>query len=617
MKAAMSKFFKLCIPALIVVIATFLSSCDEDEVFPAPTVNLSSAASSNPPGQKVTTSITVEAPAGGQTLSILVNGATDATLPDVDLAGEVSTTHDIEFTLPASAPVGATYVISFQASDTRGQMSEAVFFTATVSQTPNKPIVEVSGNITSNTTWTSGNVYKLKGFVRVGTDVIASGATSPTVTATATLTIEAGTVIIGERASKGTLIIQRGSKIIANGTAQTPIVFTSERAPSLREPGDWGGLVICGMASNNISGPLGAGIAELEGQYGAYHGGGANASNTDNSGELTYVRIEYAGVPINPNQEVNSLTLGSVGSGTKIEHVQCAYGLDDSFEWFGGTVNAKWLIAYRGIDDDWDIDNGYSGSVQFGLSIKDKDLADQSGSNGFEVDNDGTGSANSPFTSPVFSNITVIGPKTTRETAISLQFQSGAQLRRGNKIKIINSFFTAFPNGIFLDDNGTVKVSANAAAGDLLLKNNVVAGVEHWGGNGFGGAGSIFTGAPSNGAAHPAAPRGFRVGAGTATFSNGVYALSAVQIDGLEAEDWFDNTNTLLPKWQDAGISASVFEAGTSPTLLPAAGSILLSGGDATGFAGLTAVTYRGAFSTTDWTAGWANWNPQSTDYAK
>ena len=495
----------------------------------------------------------------------------------------------------------------------------------TVASVPDKAIVDVSGNITVYTTWTADKIYKLKGFVRVGTDVIATGSTSPAITATAILTIEPGTVIIGERSSKGTLIIQRGSKIMAVGTKEKPIVFTSERAVGLREPGDWGGVVICGKGINNISGTLGKGIAELEGQYGAYHGGGDAANPapnnvalaTDNSGELSYVRIEFAGVPINPNQEVNSLTLGSVGSGTKIEYVQCAYGLDDSYEWFGGSVNAKWLIAYRGLDDDWDIDNGYNGNVQFGLSIKDKDLADQSGSNGFEVDNDGSGSANTPFTSPVFSNITVIGPKATRETAISVQFQSAAQLRRGNKIKIINSFFTAFPNGIFLDDNGTVKVTVNAAAGELLLKNNVVAGVEQWGGNGFGNAGTIFTTAPSNGVNHPTAPRGFRIGAGTGAFTNGIYTLTAVQIGGKDGEDWFDDNNALLPKWQDAMINANIFEAGVKPTLLPGAGSPLLTGGDVTGFAGLTAVTYKGGFGATDWTDGWANWNPQNTNYSK
>jgi hypothetical protein len=509
-------------------------------------------------------------------------------------------------------------VISFQASDKKNQQSQLATFVVTVSAVPNKPIVDVTGTLTGAISWTKGNIYRLKGFVRIGQDVIPAGGTSPVVGTTGQLTIEAGTVVIGERATKGTLIIQRGSTITAIGTATSPIVFTSERAVGFKEPGDWGGLVICGRASNNVSGTLGAGIAELEGQYGGYHGGGTSPANTESSGTVRYVRIEYAGVPINPNQEVNSLTLGSVGSGTTIEYIQCSYGLDDSFEWFGGTVNHKWLIAYRGLDDDWDIDNGYSGRVQFGLSIKDKDLADQSGSNGFEVDNDGSGTTNTPFTSATFSNITVIGPKATRETAVSLQFQSAAQLRRNNQLKIINSFFTAFPNGIFLDNNGSNPVTGNAAAGTLVLKNNILAGVEHWGGNGFGLAGTIFTGAPSNGAAHPTAPRGFRLGAGTGAFSNGIYTLTAVQINNLDVEPWFTGQgNTILPKWQDAGIAANIFDVGT-PTLLPAASTPLLTGASFTDFTGFDAVTHRGAFGTTDWTAtGWVNWNPQLTDYTK
>src|SRR5690606_18824100 len=135
------------------------------------------------------------------------------------------------------------------------------------------------------------------------------------------------------------------------------------------------------------------------------------------------------GIPINPNEEVNSLTLGSVGRNTTIEYVLCAYGLDDAFEWFGGTVDAKYLVAYRGVDDDFDVDLGWSGNVQFGLGIRGASLADQSGSNGFEVDNNGSGNDNQPYTSGTFSNITIIGPKKTRDTPISLQFQHCAQLR--------------------------------------------------------------------------------------------------------------------------------------------------------------------------------------------
>jgi hypothetical protein len=601
---------------LAIPMAIIFSSCKEEEPTPpAPTVSVSNAAITGIPGATVTAVVTVDAPGGGRTLKVQKNGVADTAFPDVALNSAATSTYNFSFAIPSNSPVGTETNFVFTAIDDLDQSSEAAVLKVTVSAVPNKPIVEVSGTLTGNINWVNTNIYKLKGFVRIGQDVIPSGSTSPVVGTTGTLTIQEGTVIIGERSSKATLVIQRGSKIIANGTAAKPIVFTSERAIGTREAGDWGGLVICGRGINNISGTLGVGIGELEGQYAAYHGG---TDDADNSGSLQYVRIEFAGVPINPNQEVNSLTMGSVGSGTVLKNVQASFGLDDSFEWFGGAVNAQNLIAYRGLDDDWDVDNGYKGKVQFGLSIRDKDLADQSGANSFEVDNDGTGSGNTPFTSATFSNMTVIGPKANRETAISLQFQSAAQLRRNNKIKIINSFFTGFPNGVFLDNNGSVPVTTNAQNGDLVLKNNVLAGVDNWGGNGFGSVGTIFpVGTLGNGANHPTAPRGFRVGAGTGAFSNGIYTLSEVTISTKSAEDWFDDNNTILAKWTDAGISSTIFDSGITPTLLPTTGSVLLAGADFTGFTGMTSVTYKGAFGTTDWTTGWVNWNPNNTDYSK
>ena len=219
---------------------------------------------------------------------------------------------------------------------------------------------------------------------------------------------------------------------------------------------DRGGLVICGRARNNNPG----GVAELEGQYGAFHGG---TDDNDNSGSLRYVRVEYAGVPINPNQEVNTFTFGSVGKGTRLEFLQATFGLDDSFEWFGGTVDAKNLVAFRGLDDDFDVDNGYIGNVQFGLSVRAASLADQSGSNGFEVDNDGQGTTSEPFTAPNFANITVVGPKERSETPISLQFQNGMHLRRNTRIKIYNTVVTGYPNGIYIDPGNSGRTLANAA----------------------------------------------------------------------------------------------------------------------------------------------------------
>jgi hypothetical protein len=442
-----------------------------------------------------------------------------------------------------------------------------------------KDVVVVEGDITTTVNWTKDKQYLVKGFLRVQEGGV--------------LNIEAGTIIFGDTETKGTIVVQRGGKINANGTATEPIVMTSEKAPGLRQPGDWGGLVICGKAPNNVPG----GTAELEGGYGAFHGGNDPA---DNSGVVRYVQINYAGIPINPNEEVNTLTMGSVGSGTVIEHVFAAYGLDDAFEWFGGTVNCKYLVAYRGLDDDLDVDLGYSGNVQFALCIRGASLADQSGSNGFEVDNDGPGSNNTPFTAPTFSNVTLIGPKANRNTAISLQFQNAAQLRRNNKIKIHNSFMTGYPNGIFIDGAGCV---ANAENNELLVRNTVIAGVEHWGGNGYGSAGTVFTGAPSNGEQHPNNPRGVAL---------------RTNVDGFDVAAWFNTAsfnNASLAKWEDAGIDASIFELGT-PGVLPQAGSILLNGASFTGMpAFFQQVNFRGAFGTTNWTAGWCDWNCALTAY--
>lgn len=448
----------------------------------------------------------------------------------------------------------------------------------------NKTIVEVpAGNITTNVKWTKDKVYRLNGFVRIGRD--AKNTQSLPAIEGVTLEIEAGTVIIGDRETKGTLVVQRGNKIIAEGTASDPIIFTSEKAAGFREAGDWGGVVLCGKAVNNQTN----GEAELEGQYGAWHGG---TNDADNSGILKYVRIEYAGTPINPNQEVNSLTMGSIGSGTVIDYVQCSYGLDDAFEWFGGTVIAKHLVAYRGLDDDFDVDLGFRGTVQFAIGIRDANSADQSGSNGFEVDNDGTGTSASPFTSAQFSNITIIGPKKEKDKTVSAQFQNAMHLRRNNKIKIYNSVFTGYPNGLFIDGATTL---SNAASGDLVLKNNILAGVDGWGTNGYGTGGSP-------------------------TFPNpiGVEIKSTGDVGVQTADVWFKTAafaNQTFPKWQELNLDPTIFDLGATPKLLPNSGSILLSGASFTGLTGFETVAHRGAFGTTDWTTGWVSFTPQQNSY--
>ena len=152
-----------------------------------------------------------------------------------------------------------------------------------------------------------------------------------------TLTIKPGTRIISDVVEKGALIIERGGKIDANGTAAQPIVFTSGKAAGSRTPGDWGGIVILGKAKTNRSStPL------IEGGIDRPYGG---TDDADNSGTLRYVRIEYAGIAAFANSEINALTLGGVGSGTTIEYIQTSYANDDAYEFFGGKVNCKYLIA--------------------------------------------------------------------------------------------------------------------------------------------------------------------------------------------------------------------------------------------------------------------------------
>lgn len=572
--------------AMVMIAASIsLNSCkkDDDEGDP-PSITITSETAANVAGNEVVTTLTVNAPEGVKSISILKNGIVFETK---SFSGETTVNYEFKYQIE-ELPIGTTINFTFQALDNLDRTSPVKTFSVNVIS---KEILDISGSITGNVTWTNDKVYRLNGYVRV-----QDGGK---------LTIEPGTLVIGDRESKGTLIIQMGGQIFAEGTVDEPIIMTSERAPGFREPGDWGGLVICGRANNNVTAVTGLPV-ELEGGYGALHGG---TNDDDNSGIVRYVRIEYAGIPINPNEEVNSLTMGSVGRGTTIDHIMCSYGLDDAFEWFGGTVNHKYLISYRGLDDDLDVDLGYSGKVQFALGIRGAALADQSGSNGWEVDNNGSGSTAQPFTSGVFANITIIGPKKTRETPISLQFQHAAQLRRNSRISIYNSVLTGYPNGLFIDDDRPGSGQA-ALDGELQIRNLILAGVEHWGGNGYGSAGNIFTGAPSEGLQHPNNPRGV-VLKSHANFPGGQTAY----------EDWFNTAsfnNQMVAHWGTLGIDGSIFDIGV-PKVTPNAGSSLLSAArwDNTPKADnfFEKVSFLGAFGTENWTEGWAEWNAHLVNY--
>lgn len=422
----------------------------------------------------------------------------------------------------------------------------------------------MEGEITADRTILAANKNFLKGFVYVRKGV--------------TLTIEAGSVVKGVSVAPGekaaALIIEQGAKIIAKGTVDKPIVFTSDKPAGQRKSGDWGGLIICGNARVNQTK-----LPTIEGGPNSSYGNTTSDEfNTESSGALKYVRIEFAGYPLEPDKEINGLTFGGVGSGTEVEFVQVSYSNDDSYEWFGGAVNAKHLIAYKGWDDDFDTDNGYSGMLQFLLSVRDKDIADTSDSNGFESDNDANGSTNSPLTKPVFSNVTLIGPfygKVSDKTQAEVEaktadaangakggkFQAGMHLRRNTSLNVYNSVFTGWPYGLRATDK---KGSANDNA---VIKNVIFAGMwknfyddEKVSENFFNRAGMNNTTLAST---------------NDIIAKNGDY--SSVVTSAIAGADF-----------ADAVLNNTFFEK----------------------------VTYKGAFDgKNDWTAGWANWDPQNTPY--
>ncbi len=463
--------------------------------------------------------------------------------------------------------------------------------TVTPPTTTENTILE--GRIITNLTLKAAYTYKLRGLVYVTNGAI--------------LTIEPGTKIVGENGKNGALIITRGAKINADGTADKPIVFTSEAATPTR--GDWAGLVILGQAPNNSTYNGQDGIGEIEGGINTsdglgLYGLGATSNLADNSGILRYVRIEYAGYAFLPDKEVNGLTFGGVGNQTTVDFVQVSYANDDSFEWFGGSVNCKHLISFRTLDDDFDTDNGYSGKVQFGISVRDSAVADISRSEAFESDNDANGSARMTFlqsipvsannpvavgpvkTSAVFSNMTIIGPKATATNVGNTLFLSAAQIRRNSEISIFNSVFLGWSGGanttLFIDARNGVPVDNNLdPAGGLNFRNNIIAG------------------------ATDATAVNYSASTSSPTGANSASILAWVKTAAYG--------NTILPANTDVALGAPF--AYSAPDFNPAATSPAASGASftsaklttsTTGKADFTTVAYKGACAPGD--TWWKTW---------
>jgi hypothetical protein len=284
-----------------------------------------------------------------------------------------------------------------------------------------QPIVRLQGTLTTNLETVCDRRYLLVGTVTVRTGV--------------TITVAPGTVIQGDSATKGALVVQPGGQLRARGTAERPILFTSSLAPEVRQAGDWGGVVMLGRAPTNRQRRANGGTA------GADYGG---TDENDSSGVLQFVRIEYGGGTSDGDETISGLTLGGVGRGTTIDHVQVRQTSGACFEFAGGTANATYLVCQgnRGTGFDWH--EGYRGNLQF--LVVQMDPASNTESNAFAIDNN-NGPGRPPTTEPTIFNATLCGRNRT-----SAQETYGILVRRSARVRVRNALVTGFHAGVDVRD---------------------------------------------------------------------------------------------------------------------------------------------------------------------
>ena len=318
-----------------------------------------------------------------------------------------------------------------------GEPDETLVSEETVIDIDGRQVVVLEGKLNADKTLTADYDYLLRGAV-----FVEGGAT---------LTIEPGVKVYGEQASNGTLIIAQGSKIMADGTQDAPIVMASDAFEGSRARGQWGGLIINGSAPTN------QGLTFGEGDTGAF--GGNNPA--DSSGVLRYVRIEYAGIEFSPDNELNGIAFQGVGSGTVVDHVQVHMNQDDGIEMFGGTVNLKYALVTGARDDSFDWTDGWTGKGQFWVAQQYGDDAD----NGFEVDNSSKDNEATPRSAATIYNVTLVGDPSGPES------DNGMLIREGAAGMYANFIVTGF-NKVGLDINNEA-THAQADAGKLVVKNSI------------------------------------------------------------------------------------------------------------------------------------------------
>ncbi|WP_017730394.1 hypothetical protein [Nafulsella turpanensis] len=433
----------------------FFTACDDEgtePAFAAPEIEAVNPAVEQQPGGVANIDLSVNAEAGIK--SIEVSGDAEG---NVDFVADDNTqVVSYDFNLPADAAEGDAYELVFTVTDNQERTASANV-TVTATATPvNTIVVESSEEGVGNTTWTSNNIYVLSGLVFVNEGQ--------------TLTIEPGTIIkgtAGTGSGASALVVARGGKIMAEGTAEEPIIFTAledEIQPGevkstlpLTARGLWGGLMILGNASiTTQAGEAGIEGIPVEETRGIY--GGTN--DADNSGVLRYVSIRHGGTEIGAGNEINGLTLGGVGSGTTVEHVEVISNKDDGFEWFGGTVNTKYLLsAYNG-DEGMDYDQGWRGKNQFWFVYQDTE-----GDKGGEHDGGSSDCETcEPYSMPVIANATYVGGGAN--TLLVFQ-DNGAGT-------YVNSIFANYSEGIQVEDLESGEDSYNRfVMGELAIRNNI------------------------------------------------------------------------------------------------------------------------------------------------
>lgn len=318
----------------------------------------------------------------------------------------------------------------------------------------------LTGTFTENLNLTADKNWVLKGGVFIGDDK------NETI-----ITIEPGTTIYGESATRGMLVITRGSKIMAEGTKDAPIVFTSSKTKGERARGDWGGLIINGLAPVNSchveddDGNIPEGTCEAFGEGGTGFYGGDKPK--DNSGVLRYVRVEFAGTLISPDNELNGIAFQGVGSGTTAEYLHVHMNKDDGVEFFGGTVNVKHVLVTGPADDMFDWTDGWKGKAQFVVLQQYDDTGDQ----GIEADNNAENNAATPRSKPTLSNFTIIGSPDNKDSDI------GVLLREGTAAHIHNFIVTGFNEACIDFDNTETFDNAydgSDSTDEIVIENTII-----------------------------------------------------------------------------------------------------------------------------------------------